>query len=139
MCEDNNQHEAAVRAYNKAAGELNPRQIGVALDISADPTKTPALHLRALLDVVRGLTAGEEVNLPAGQDRYEEALLAFKSAAQQQPNDPRVQYYLGYGYQKTGQLAASKAAFEQAARLDTEGTIKAAAQENLAAIQSQLR
>jgi len=139
MCEDHSQHEAAVRAYNKAAGELNPRQIGVALNVSSDPRKIDAPHLRALLDVMRGLTIGEEKNLVGGQDRKEEALEAFQEAAQQQPNDARIQYYLGYGYQKAGQFSQAHAAFQKAATLDTQGTVKAAATESLRAVQAHQR
>lgn len=130
MCEDHGQHGAAVKAYNKAATELNPRQTGVALDVPDDPDATDAPHLRALLGVMRGLTIGEEKNLPGGQDRKEEALEAFQEAAQQQPDDARVQYYLGYGYQKVGQVGQAQSAYKKAAQLDQEGTIKAAV-ENL--------
>ena len=136
MCEDHGQHEAAVRAYNKAVGEINPRQTSVTLDVPADPQQTPAPHLRALLDVMRGLTIGEEKNVAGGQDRTDEALAAFQAAAQQEPNDARVNYYLGYGYlgygyQKAGHVRAAQTAFAKAARLDTEGTIKAAALKEL--------
>lgn len=131
MCEDHGQHEAAVRAYNKAAEEINPRQTAVTLDVPADPQQTPAPHLRALLDVMRGLTIGEEKNVAGGQDRADEALAAFQQAVQQEPNDARVNYYLGYGYQKAGNVEAAQTAFARAAHLDTEGTVKAAALKEL--------
>ncbi len=130
MCEDHGQHRAAVQAYNKVETELNPRQTEVALDIPDAPEATDAPHLRALLDVMRGLTIGEEKNLPGGQDRKEEALEAFQEAAQQQPDDARVQYYLGYGYQKAGQPGQAQSAYKKAAQLDHEGAVKAAV-ENL--------
>ena len=130
MCEDHGQHEAAVRAYNKAVEEMNPRQTNVALDVPADPQQTPALHLRALLDVMRGLSIGEEKNVAGGHDRNDEALAAFQEAAQQQPNDARVNYYLGYGYQKVGDVKAAQSAFAKAATLD-HGDIKKAALKEL--------
>ncbi len=139
MCENNGQHEAAVRAYNKAVDELNPSPTKVALDIPADPKGTPIPRLRALLDVMRGLTAGEEKNLPGGQNRSGEALEAFQEAAQQEPNDARVQYYLGYGSQKAGQFAAAQAAYGRASRLDTAGAVKAAAVEGARAAQVRRR
>ncbi len=127
MCEDHGQHENAVRAYNKAVEELNPRQTNVALDVPANPQQTSAPHLRALLNVMRGLTIGAEKDVAGGQDRSDEALAAFQEAAQQEPNDARVSYYLGYGYQKTGNVKAAQTAFARAAHLDTEGIVKAAA------------
>ena len=139
MCENNGEHEAAVHAYNKAVGELNPRQTMVALDVPIDPKDTPVPRLRALLNVMRGLTAGEEKNLTGGQDRSGEALDAFQEAAQQQPNDAWVQYYLGYGYQKAGQFGAAVAAYGRAAQLDKSGTVKAAAMEGAQAARSRLR
>ena len=131
MCENHGQHESAVRAYNKAVEELNPRQTSVALDVPADPQQTPAPHLRALLDVMQGLTIGEEKNVAGGQDKSDEALAAFQAAAWQEPNDARVNYYLGYGYQKAGNVKAAQIAFARAAHLDTEGTVKAAAMKEL--------
>jgi Flp pilus assembly protein TadD len=139
MCEDSGQHEAAVRAYNKAVEELSPRQTSVELTVPADARETPTPHLRALLDVLRGLTIGEEKNVAGGQDRSGEALEAFREAAQQQPNDARVQYYLGYGSQKVGQFTAARAAYGRAARLDTAGVVKAAAAEGVRAAQARRR
>ena len=139
MCEDNGQHEAAVRAYNKANSELNPTQVGVSLNVPADPKETPTSRLRALLNVICGLTIGEEKNLPGGADRSQEALEAFQEAAQKQPNDPRVQFYLGYGLRKAGKFAEARAAFQKAAALDTEGTVKGATEENLRAVQAHRR
>ncbi len=139
MCEDNGQHGAAVRAYNKAVEELGRRQAGVTLDVPGDPKETPVPHLRALLDVMRGLTIGQEKNVTGGQDRSGEALEAFQEAAQQEPNDARVQYYLGYGFQKAGQFAAAQAAYGRASRLDTAGVVKAAAAEGARAAQARRR
>lgn len=139
MCQDNGQHDAAVRAYNKAVGQLNPRQMGVSLAVAADPAKTSSPKLDALISVMRGLTMREEKNLPGGRDRSEEAVEAFQEAARQQPNNAQVQYYLGYGYQKAGQFAAAQTAFGKAARLDNEGTVKAAVQQRLSQVQAHQR
>ncbi len=125
------QHEEAGRAFTKARSQLNPPPI-IPLEMHPDPQNRTMPQLPALLQVVRGVALEH-------QNKNDEAMTAFKQAASLQPNDSRVQYYLGYGYQKTGQFAASKTAFENAARLDTDGSIKAAAQEKLAAVQNQMR
>ena len=139
MCENNGQHNAAVRAYNKATEELNPRRTGVPLNVPAAPQETPAPQLRALALVVRGLAIGEGTDLTDLPGRISEALEAFQEAAWEQPNDPRVQYYLGYGLQKAGRMAEAQTAFQKAAQLDTEGTVKAASEENLQAVQAHRR
>ena len=133
ICEENGQHKAALEVYNQACDRLNPKP-----KIPLQAADLPSPQLRARLDVVRGIALSESKE-HSGQDRDTEAVEAFKQAASLQPSDPLVQYYLGYGCLKTGQFAASKAAFEKAVRLDTDGSIKAAAQEKLAAVQRQLR
>jgi len=138
MCENNGQHNAAVRAYNKAIEELNPESQAVSLKVPTDPKETPAPHLRALLNIVRGLTIEREKDF-SGKDRSQDALKAFQQAAQQQPDDAIVQFYHGYGLRKAGQFAEAQAAFQRAAALDTEGPVKAAAEESLRAVQAHRR
>ncbi len=128
LCEENGQHQAALKVYNQACDRLNPKP-----KIPLQAADLPSPQLRARLDVVRGIALSESKE-HSGQDRDTEAMEAFKQAASLEPNDPRVQYYLGYGCQKTGQLTASKTAFEKAARLDTDGTIRAAVKEKLDAL-----
>ena len=133
LSEDAGQHEAAAKAYNQAIERLNPKP-GVSMgSVGAD-----SAQVKAMLNVVRGI-ALSEAKEHSGQDRNSEAVEAFQEAAQQQPNDARVQYYLGYGYQKTGQFAAAQAAFGKAARLDTEGAVKVAVQARLPQVQAHQR
>ena len=130
LCEDAGQHDAAVRACNQAAERLNPRPkvpLGVPKDL---PVMGP--EVQAMLGVVRGIALGQ-------QGKKDESLAAFSQAAALQPNDARVQFYHGYGLQKAGQFAGAQAAFQKAAALDTEGTVRAAATENLRAVQAHRR
>lgn len=139
LCDENGQHEEAIRAYNEAVEHLNPVLVDVPLKVSSDPRSTPATQLKALLKVVQGLTLEEESTDSGRGHASLDASEAFQEAAQEQPNDPRVQFYLGRGLRKAGRFAEAQAALEKAARLDTEGTVKAAAAENLRAVQAHRR
>ena len=131
LCEASGQHEAAVRAYQKAQQQLNPRP-NIPMDLSPEAQAKPTPQLTAMLEVVRGLALNR-------QNKAEEAVTAFKHAAALQPNDERVQFYLGYGYRKAGQFAAAQSAFQKAANLDPEGTVAAATEENIRAVQAHRR
>ncbi len=133
LSEGAGQHEAAVKAYDQAAERLNPKP-----DVPLGGAGASAAHLRAMLHVVRGV-AFAEAKEHSGQNKDTEALEAFQEAAQQEPNDARVQYYLGYGFQKAGQFAAAQAAYGRASRLDTAGAVKAAAVEGARAAQARRR
>ncbi len=130
LCEDAGQHEAALRACNQASERLNPKP-KVPLGIPQD-RPVPSPELRAMLEVVRGVALDQ-------QGKKGEALGAFNHAAGLQPNDARIQFYHGYGLRKAGRFAEAQAAFQKAARLDTEGTVKAAAAESLRAVQGHRR
>ncbi len=130
LCEDAGQHEAALRACNQASERLNPKP-KVPLGIPQDrPVASP--QLRAMLEVVRGIALDQ-------QGKKDEALAAFNHAAGLQPNDARVQFYLGSGLRKAGRFAEAQAALQRAALLDTEGTVKAATEDNLRAVQAHRR
>ncbi len=130
LCEDAGQHDAAVRACNQAGERLNPRP-RVQLSVPTDrQVASPELH--AVLEVVRGIALDQ-------QGMRSESFAAFSRAADLQPNDARVQYYLGYGLQKAGQFAAAQAAYGRASRLDTAGAVKAAAVEGARAAQARRR
>ena len=119
-----------MKVYTQAGDRLNPKPdvpLGVA-DLSPQ-------NIRARLDMVRGIALAEAKD-HSGQNRDKEALQAFQKAAQEQPDDPQVQFYLGSGLRKVGKFAEARAAFQKAAALDTEGTIKAATEENLRAVQT---
>ncbi len=133
LSEGAGQHEAAVKAYDQAAERLNPKP-----DVPLGGAGASAAHLRAMLHVVRGV-AFAEAKEHSGQNKDTEALEAFQEAAQQEPNDARVQYYLGYGFQKAGQFAAAQAAYGRASRLDTAGAVRAAAVEGARAAQARRR
>lgn len=133
LSEDAGQHEAAAKAYNQAIERLNPKP-----GVSMGSIGTVPAQAKAMLNVVRGI-ALSEAKEHSGQDRDSEAVEAFQEAAKQQPNDARVQYYLGYGYQKAGQFAAAQTAFGKAARLDNEGAVKAAVQQKLPQVQAHQR
>jgi len=130
LCEDVGQHEAALRACNQAAERLNPKP-KVPLGIPHDRPVAPP-ELRAMLEVVQGIALDQ-------QGKTGTALAAFNHAASLQPSDARVQFYHGYGLRKAGQFAQAQAAFQRAARLDTDGTVKAATAENLRAVQAHRR
>lgn len=130
LCEDAGRHDAAVRACSYAGGRLNPKpkvSVGVPLD---RPVASPELH--AMLDMVRGIALDQ-------QGKGSESLAAFRQAAGLQPDDARVQFYLGDGLRKAGQFTQARAALEKGAALDQEGTVKAAAAESLRAIQAHRR
>jgi len=133
LCEETGQHEEAAKIYNQSCDRLNPKP-----DVPLQAANLSPQQLRALLDVVRGIALAES-RTHSGQDRDGEALQAFQAAAQQYPNDARVQFYLGHGLRKAGQFAQAQAAFQRAAQLDTEGTVKAATEENLRAVQAHRR
>ncbi len=130
LCEDAGQHEAALRACNQASERLNPKP-KVPLGVPQD-RQVASPELRAMLEVVRGVALDQ-------QGKKGEALAAFNHAAGLQPNDARVQFYHGYGLRKAGQFAEAQAAFQKAAALDTAGTVKAAAGDNLRAVQAHLK
>ncbi len=131
LCEAFGQHEAAARAYQKAQEQLYTWS-SVPLEIQADSQYAASQQLPAMLEVVRGLALIRE-------DKTEKALTALQQAASLQPKDARVQYYLGYGYRKAGQFAQAQAAFQKAARLDKEGTVRAATEEDIRAVQAHRR
>lgn len=133
LCEEAGQHEAALKVYNQACDRLNPKP-----DVPLKADALPSQQLRARLEMVRGVALAEAKD-HSGQDRDAEALQAFQAAAQKQPSDPFVQFYLGYGLRKAGRFAEAQAAFQKAAVLDTEGTVKAAAGDNLRAVQAHLK
>lgn len=136
LSEEAGQHESAMKAYGQAVETLNPKPDVPLPPLSAGNYNAPCL--RALLDVVRGVAlAGTKEH--DGQDKSAEALQAFQSAAQQYPNDARVQFYLGYGLRKAGQFAQAQAAFQRAAQMDTDGTVKTVMEENLRAVQAHRR
>jgi Flp pilus assembly protein TadD len=137
LSEEAGRHQEAVKSYNMARQWLNNKAI-VPLNASFDPKGPPTPQLRAMLEVVRGVALMDSKNQD-GQDRSTEALEAFSQAAALQPNDAHVQFYHGYGLRKAGQFAQAQAAFRRATALDTEGTVKAAAEENLRAVQAHRR
>lgn len=133
LCAEAGQQEAALKVYKQAGDRLNPKP-----DVALDATELSSRQLRARLDVVRGIALAEAKE-HSGQDRDAESLQAFQKAAQQQPDDAVVQFYLGYGLRKAGKFAEAQAALERASALDTEGTVKAATEENLRAVQAHRR
>lgn len=137
VSEEAGEHQEAVKSYNMARQWLNNKAV-VPLNESFDPKGLPTPQLRAMLEVVRGVALMESKNQD-GQDRSTEALEAFSQAARLQPNDARVQFYHGYGLRKVGKFTQAQAAFQRAARLDTEGTVKAVTAENLRAVQAHRR
>ncbi len=140
IAEEAGQHREAVKAYNMARQWLGTKLTVPLLTVpltEADP-KGPPPHLGAMLRIVQGVALAESKDQDR-KDRSGEALQTFQEAAQQEPNDARVQYYLGYGLQKAGQFAAAQAAYARAARLDTAGTVRAAAEEGARAAQARRR
>ncbi len=137
VSEEAGEYQEAVKSFNMARQWLNNKAV-VPLNESFDPKGLPTPQLRAMLEVVRGVALIESKNQD-GQDRSAEALEAFGQAARLEPNDARVQFYHGYGLRKAGQFAEAQAAFQKAAQLDTEGTVKAATEDNLRAVQAHRR
>jgi tetratricopeptide (TPR) repeat protein len=130
LCAENGQQEEAMKVYTQAGDRLNPKP-----DVPLGAAYLSPQNLRARLEMVRGIALAEAKE-HSGEDRDKEALEAFQKAAHEQPDDPQVQFYLGYGLRKAGRFAQSQAAFQKAATLDTEGTIKGATEENLRAVQA---
>lgn len=133
LCAEAGQHEAALKVYNQAWDRLNPKP-----EVALQAADLPPQKLRARLDVVRGIALAEAKE-HSGQDRDAEALQAFQKAAQRQPDDPQVQFYLGDGLRRTGHFAEAQAVLQRASAIDTEGTVKAAAEKNLRAVQAHRR
>ena len=133
LCVENGQQEEAMKVYTQAGDRLNPKP-----DVPFGVADLSPQNLRARLDMIRGIALAEAKE-HSGQDRDKEALQAFQKAAQEQPNDPHVQFYLGYGLRKAGKFAQAQTAFQKAAALDTEGTVKGATEENLRAVQAHRR
>jgi len=130
LCADAGRLEEAVRAYNYAAGRLNPKPpvpLGVPLNRASAFSE-----LRARLEIVRGIALDQ-------QGRQAESLAAFGQAARFQPDDARVQFYLGFGLRKAGRFPEARAALEKASALDTEGPVKTEAAESLRAVQAHRR
>jgi tetratricopeptide (TPR) repeat protein len=127
LCEEAGLHEEAIKVYQETGARLNPKP-----DVPLEDDVLTPQQLRARLDVVRGIALAEAKE-HSGQDRDREALQAFQKAAQEQPQDPKVQFYLGYGLQKVGKFAEAQAAFGRAAQADAGGTVRAAADEGLRA------
>ncbi len=130
LCAENGQQEEAMKIYHQAGDRLNPKP-----DVPLGADDFSSQQLRARLEMVRGIALAESKE-HSGQDRDKEALRAFKKAAQEQPDDALVQFYLGYGLRKAGQFVEAQTAFQKAAQRDTEGTVKSASEENLRAVQA---
>ena len=126
LCENAGLHDAAIQACNQAGERLSPTP-KVPLSVPLD-RPVMSSELQAVLEMVRGVALEQ-------QGKKTEARSAFSKAAVSQPDDARVQFYQGYGYQKIGQFVQAQSAFQQASALDTRGAIKAAAGERLRVIQ----
>ena len=137
VSEEAGKHQEAVKSYDMARQWFNTK-LPVPLTDEFDPKGMPSPRLKAMLRTIQGVALMDSKSQD-GQDRSGEALEAFQEAAQQEPNDARVQYYLGYGFQKAGQFAAARAAYGRASRLDTAGAVKAAAVEGARAAQARRR
>lgn len=86
--------------------------------------------MRAMLHVVSGRRYGRN---------YKEALPQFEQAVATDPGLAIAHFYRGDALRGQGQFAEAQAAFQKAARLDTEGTVKGAAEESLRAVQAHRR
>lgn len=124
LCENAGLHNAAIQACNQAGERLSPKpKVPLSVPINRSVTSS---ELQAVLEMVRGVALEQ-------QGKKAEALSAFSKAAVSQPDDACVQFYQGYGYQKTEQFAQANTAFLKAAKLDTQGIVKAAAEKELPA------
>lgn len=130
LCEQYGQHEEAIKSYNKARIWGNAVSLKT-LDQTLNATTASPLLTKTMLNILRGFCIENDDRQSGSKARSLEALTAFQGAAKDMPDDARVNYSLGYGYQQSGNYLAAQAAFAKAARLDTEGAVKAAASKEL--------
>ena len=109
--------------YNQGSPATDEPILGAQFDLTMPQPKA----MQAMLHVVLGRRYGKN---------YKEALPQFEQAVAIDPSLAIAHFYKGYALQGQGQFAEAQAAFQKAAALDTEGTVRAAAAEHLRAVQA---
>lgn len=117
-------YEASLSNPNMPDSQENLSADAPRIETDFNPTVPQQNKMAAMLHVVLGRRFGHN---------YADALPEFEAATAIDPNLAIAYYYTGYALQGEGHHTEAQVAFRKAIRLDTEGTVKAAAQKELPA------
>lgn len=126
MCETRGRHAEAVRCYNQAWRWAKASPLPETLDAQTDSP----LKVRTMLNIVRGI-AIESATRQERVTRAVESLAAYQEAATKMPSDAHAQFFLGDRLREAGRFDEAKAVLQKAAKMDTDGSLKAATDKSL--------
>lgn len=126
MCETRGRHAEAVQCFNQARRWAKADPLPETLDAQTDSP----LKVRTMLNIVRGI-AIESATRQERVTRAVESLAAYQEAAAQMPNDAHTQFFLGDALREAGRFDEARAVLQRAAKIDTDGGLKAATEKSL--------